>query len=228
MQLERFKTDIIPLRQKLFATALKWLQQEEDAEDAAQETLLRLWNIREQLDAVDNPGAFAVQTVRNICIDRLRRQKEKSTADDFHVEGDGETPYEEIERKDAVALVGRIIERLPILQQTVIRMRDMEGYELREIAEITGTQVSAVTVISGGVEGLIKYYSKSQLDIRTPQGGLEKVRYRNPNIPPLNARVVLRTGFDHFSFFGYYQLFSMFENGKGPEVRSFGIGLMLN
>ncbi|MDR1380849.1 MAG: hypothetical protein LBJ47_05145 [Tannerella sp.] len=82
--------------------------------------------------------------------------------------------------------------------------------------------------VSGGVEGLFKYYSKSQLDIRRPQGGLEKINYRNPNIPPLNVRLMLRAGFDHFSFFGYYQLFSMFENGKGPDVRSFGIGLMLN
>jgi RNA polymerase sigma-70 factor (ECF subfamily) len=146
MQLERFKTDIIPLRQTLFAVALKWLQQEEDAEDATQETLLRLWNIRGQLDAVANPGAFAVQIVKNICIDRLRAQKEKTTVDDFIAETDHETPYAELERKDAVALVRRIIERLPVSQQTIIRMRDIEGYELQEIAEITGTQVSAVTV----------------------------------------------------------------------------------
>ncbi|MDR1523770.1 MAG: hypothetical protein LBS79_00745 [Tannerella sp.] len=82
--------------------------------------------------------------------------------------------------------------------------------------------------ISGGIEGLVKCYSKSQLDIRRPQGNIEKIHYRNPNIPPLNARFVLRTGFEHFSFFGYYQLFSMFEKGKGPDVRSFGIGLMLH
>jgi hypothetical protein len=82
--------------------------------------------------------------------------------------------------------------------------------------------------ISGGIEGLLKCYSKSQLDIRHPQGYMEKIHYRNPNIPPLNARLILRTGFDNFSFFGYYQLFSMFEKGKGPDVRSFGIGLMLH
>ncbi|MDR1380852.1 MAG: sigma-70 family RNA polymerase sigma factor [Tannerella sp.] len=146
MRLERFKTDIIPLRKTLFAVALKLMQQEEDAEDATQETLLRLWNIRGQLDAVANPGAFAVQTVRNICIDRLRAQRRIADVDDLTGETDHETPYTEIERRDAVALVRRIIERLPVLQQTIIRMRDIEGYELQEIAAITGTQVSAVTV----------------------------------------------------------------------------------
>jgi RNA polymerase sigma-70 factor (ECF subfamily) len=146
MQLERFKKEIIPLRQTLFATALKWMQQEEDAEDATQETLLRMWNIREQLDTVANPGAFAMQTVKNICIDHLRRRKEKTAIDDFLVETDGETPYAEIERKDAVELVKRIIEQLPVVQQTIIRMRDIEGFELQEIAAVTGTQVNAVTV----------------------------------------------------------------------------------
>jgi RNA polymerase sigma-70 factor (ECF subfamily) len=146
MQLERFKSDIIPLRQTLFRAALKWLQQEEDAEDAVQETLLRLWNIREQLDTVANPGAFAMQTIKNICIDRLRVHKEKTEADDFYLGAHNETPYSETEKKDEIALVKQIIEHLPELQKIIIRMRDIEGYEIKEIAEITGTQVSAVTV----------------------------------------------------------------------------------
>ncbi|MDR3220295.1 MAG: sigma-70 family RNA polymerase sigma factor [Dysgonamonadaceae bacterium] len=146
MQIKRFKTAIIPLRQILFLTALKYLQQEEDAEDVVQETLLRLWKIREQLDTVVNISGFAVQTTKNICIDRLRLQKEKTEADDFCLGADNDTPYTQLERKDAAALVKKIIEHLPELQQVIIRMRDIEGYELQEIADITGTQVNAVTV----------------------------------------------------------------------------------
>ncbi|MDR3339238.1 MAG: sigma-70 family RNA polymerase sigma factor [Candidatus Symbiothrix sp.] len=146
MQIEQFKTKIIPLRQILFLTALKYLQQEEDAEDVVQETLLRLWKVREQLDTVVNPNGFAVQTAKNICIDRLRLQKEKTEIDDFYLGADNETPYTQLERKDATTLVKKIIEHLPELQQVIIRMRDIEGYELQEIADITGTQVNAVTV----------------------------------------------------------------------------------
>ncbi|MDR1347162.1 MAG: hypothetical protein LBJ63_01840 [Prevotellaceae bacterium] len=54
MELEKFKLHIIPLRQNLFAVAMKMLQSKEDAEDAVQETLLRLWNIRRQLDALNS------------------------------------------------------------------------------------------------------------------------------------------------------------------------------
>jgi len=146
MQIERFKTDIIPLRQTLFYTALKWLQNEADAEDAVQETLLRLWKIRDQLDTVVNLKAFSSQTAKNICIDRLRAAKEHTEAIDSYLGTDNETPYSKAERNDMIAIVKKIIEHLPELQRTIIQLRDVEGYELQEIADITGTQVGAVTV----------------------------------------------------------------------------------
>jgi RNA polymerase sigma-70 factor (ECF subfamily) len=105
-----------------------------------------LWNIREQLATVSNPAAFAMQITKNICIDRQRSHRENTDADDFHLGASDETPYSKTERNDEIGLVKRIIEHLPELQKIIIRMRDIEGYELQEIAEITGTQVSAVTV----------------------------------------------------------------------------------
>ena len=82
--------------------------------------------------------------------------------------------------------------------------------------------------VNGGIEGLVNVYSKSQVEIRTDQGGIKRVSYRDLNILPVNFRLVLRTGFDDFSIFGYYQPFSMFQAGKGPELRSVGIGIALN
>ncbi|MDR1632332.1 MAG: outer membrane beta-barrel protein [Dysgonamonadaceae bacterium] len=81
--------------------------------------------------------------------------------------------------------------------------------------------------INGGVEGLLNLYSKSQVEARTPDG-IKKMSYKDLNILPVNFRLVLRTGFDNFSIFGYYQPYSMFQKGKGPEVRSFGIGIALH
>jgi RNA polymerase sigma-70 factor (ECF subfamily) len=146
MQIEWFKSDIVPLRQTLFRTALKWLQNEKDAEDAVQETLLRLWNVRNQLEAVSNRGAFAMQITKNICIDRLRTAKEHTEVTDIYIGANNETPYLKVEREDTVVVVKEIVKQLPKLQRIIIQMRDIEDYELQEIAEITGTQVSAVAV----------------------------------------------------------------------------------
>lgn len=81
--------------------------------------------------------------------------------------------------------------------------------------------------INGGIEGLINLYSKSQVEARTPEG-IRKMPYKDLNILPVNFQLVLRAGFDDFDIFGYYQPYSMFQTGKGPELRSFGIGIALN
>jgi hypothetical protein len=82
--------------------------------------------------------------------------------------------------------------------------------------------------INGGVEGIIRCYSKSQVDIRTPRGVVKTSLGRDLNLRPINMRFVLKVGIDDFGIFGYYQPFSMFEPGKGPEIRSFGIGIGIN
>jgi hypothetical protein len=81
--------------------------------------------------------------------------------------------------------------------------------------------------IYGGVEGLVKCYSKSQAEIRT-NDGIKKATFKDLNLLPLNFRFTLRAGFNDFSLFGYYQPTSMFEKDKGPDVSARGIGLMLN
>ena len=146
MDLERFKSDIIPLRKKLLLFATKMMENDADAEDIVQETLLRLWNIREQLGNLSNPAGFAMQTTKNICIDKLRTKKQLVNIDDCFLETTENTPYSDAEKQDLVLIIKQIIENLPELQRCIIRMRDIEDYELEEIAEITGTRVSAVTV----------------------------------------------------------------------------------
>jgi RNA polymerase sigma-70 factor (ECF subfamily) len=146
MDLELFKKDIVPLRQKLFSLAMKLMGNNADAEDIVQETFLKLWNIREQLQALDNVDAFAVQITKNACIDRIRTRKSTVEIAGLYLETNGDTPYSNLEKANSADIVRKIIENLPELQRLIIRMRDMEDYDLREIAEITGTQESSVRV----------------------------------------------------------------------------------
>lgn len=146
MELKQFKTDIIPLKEKLLNYSLKALGNMDDAEDVVQETFLKLWSIRKQLDSYSNIGGLAMQITKNSCIDKLRNRKSTVEPDDFYVGTGAYTPHSQLEIKDSTDLIRRIIDSLPELQKQIILMRDVEGYELDEIAAITGTQTSAVTM----------------------------------------------------------------------------------
>lgn len=79
--------------------------------------------------------------------------------------------------------------------------------------------------IAGGFEGLVKYYSKSQVDLRTTDGIQKTSLGRDLNLLPLNGRFVAQVGINNLGVFGYYQPFSMFKKAKGPDVKSVGLGL---
>jgi len=133
-------------------TAMRYLSNPEDAEDAVQETFLRMWTNRARLPEMLTPEAFTMQTLVNICIDRLRSQKSRLHHEAVSLQEEAlelrerETPYSLLELHNAVELVGRIIDGLPFTQRTVIRMRDVEGFDLQEIARIMDIELSAVRV----------------------------------------------------------------------------------
>ena len=147
MSQERFKAEILPIRDKLFHIARKILVEEEDAEDAVQEVLLKLWHTRDSLDRYDSAAAYATTVTKNHCLDKLRVKKQTDSLDDIHhMREANDNPYLQLERKNTEEVLRKIIEELPQLQQAIIRMKDIEEYEVEEIAEINRTKVDAVKV----------------------------------------------------------------------------------
>ena len=145
MSQERFKAEILPIRQKLFHIAQHILVEEEEAEDAVQEVLLKLWHTRDSLQNYDNAAAFATTVTKNHCLDRLKVKKRTDALDDTYNARTGtDNPHLELERKNTEEILKKIIAQLPALQQAIIRMKDIEEYEVEEIAEITGTRPDAV------------------------------------------------------------------------------------
>ena len=50
MELKQFKITVVPLRDKLLNYARRMTDDPSDAEDAVQEVMLKLWNLRQKLD----------------------------------------------------------------------------------------------------------------------------------------------------------------------------------
>ena len=133
------------LRPKLYRFALTYTSRTDEAEDIVQEVGMKLWERRAELAAVRNVEAYAMSSVRNLCLDYARshhnRTEELIEAYDTAHE---QTPYKSLEQADMAAFVRRLIEKLPEQQKMVIRLRDIEGYELDEIAEILEMNEGAV------------------------------------------------------------------------------------
>jgi len=145
MSQERFKAEVLPIRDQLFHIARNMLAGEQEAEDAVQEVLLKLWDQRDTLGRYDSLAAFATTVTKNHCIDRIRVRKRTEYIDDsYEAHAAPDNPHYQLEQSDTVALIEKLINQLPPLQQAIIRMKDVEAYELEEIAEITGTKADAV------------------------------------------------------------------------------------
>lgn len=145
MELKQFKISVLPLRSKLLSYALKLTDESADAEDAVQEVMLKLWNIRQKLDEYHSIEALSMTMTRNACMDQWR-SKHTGTLPLDHVQAASQaaTPERLLEEKDEFRLMREIIASLPPLQQAIIRMKDVEEYETEEIAEITGCNPEAI------------------------------------------------------------------------------------
>ncbi|MFC5410157.1 RNA polymerase sigma factor [Larkinella bovis] len=150
MDLQTFKQKVLPVQGRLFRLAKLFLRNREEAEDALQEVLLRLWSKRQQLETYTSVEALAVQMTRNLCLDQLKSYANRNTGGDADlttVQASQVSPYQQVELSDSAGLLGRIIDALPESQKLILHLRDVEEYSFEEIEEITGLTVNNIRVI---------------------------------------------------------------------------------
>jgi RNA polymerase sigma-70 factor (ECF subfamily) len=138
----------IPLADRFYRVAYYLLESEEDAEDALQELYLKLWVARSGLSGVQNPSAYGISMLKNICIDRIRKRMVRKVElldkvphpEDTHTES-------RTDIKDALRYLLQEMEKLPDKQRVVLRMRAVEGLEYEDIARRTGLSEVYVRVL---------------------------------------------------------------------------------
>jgi len=148
MLAREFKTDILPISNKLLRFALQILQDEEEAKDVLQDVFLKLWEKRNDLNKLENLEAFTMRMVRNRCLDVIRSRKTIS----MELIKKKNLPEEDnsgsnlLEDLDTLYLVKQIICSLPELQRTIIHLRDIEQLEYEEISKATDLNVNSIRV----------------------------------------------------------------------------------
>ena len=134
------------MRKGFLRLASRFLPNEEDASDALQDAFCRLWPKRNQIHSSQEAEALAVTTIRNLCIDQIR--KEKMDVVELDAERDSkpsETIEERLAKEELFLEVEEIINRqLSPMQRQILREKEYEGKSIEEIADGLQMQPTAV------------------------------------------------------------------------------------
>jgi RNA polymerase sigma factor (sigma-70 family) len=138
---------IAPFKDKVFRLAKRLLVSTEEAEDATQEVLVKLWNKNESLNGYSSVEAFAMTITKNYCLDQLK-SKRATNLQIVHSNYTDRQPslHQQVEDTDSLNWVEKIINTLPEQQRLIIQMRDIEQYEFSEIAQILEMNETAIRV----------------------------------------------------------------------------------
>lgn len=147
MNQNEFVNLIAPFKDKVFRLAKRLLVSTEEAEDATQEVLVKLWNKNDGLSQYNSIEAVAMTMTKNYCLDQLKSKRAgnlKIVHDNFT---DREPNLQQIiEDKDSLSWVEKIINQLPEQQKIIVQMRDIEQYEFEEMAKILEMNETAIRV----------------------------------------------------------------------------------
>ena len=160
MENARFRTEILPLKDKFFRLALRITLDRAEAEDITQETLIRMWEQRDGWNEIQSLEAWGLTICRNFALDHIRkRQLQVEREQDFLTPSlhhsvtssllSSPPPDEQLDQKQRVEAVLQLIDQLPEVQRTVIQLRDIEGMRYDEIAQATGLSETQDIIKSG-------------------------------------------------------------------------------
>lgn len=143
-----FRTDILPLKNKLYRLALRITLNNAEAEDIVQETMIRVWEKQEDLKNVDSIEAFCLTICRNLALDKqaLKDSQVVELSEALHDTPDRSSPHEELVTSERMAIIHKLFNLLPVQQREVIQLRDIEGKSYKEIASILGQTEEQVKV----------------------------------------------------------------------------------
>ncbi len=156
MDSETFKKIFLPYHPKLYRIAYRIVQDSAEAEDIVQETFIKLWTKKDELETVTNLEGFAIIILKNTCLDYLRKSKQ-----DYQMDYDVNIPEphslsKQIEMQDQINQINGLMQLLPEQQRRVMQLKHWEGYSDEEIEEVTGLKKAYIKVILSRTRKLIK------------------------------------------------------------------------
>lgn len=150
MSLDRFLSQVVPVRQKLYRFAFRLLGNEEDAQDITQDALMKVWGMQEKMAELQNMEAWCMRITRNLALDKIKSRKYRMS-DELDRAGElpamqQKSPHAVAEQNDVMEKVHVAINALPEKYRTILQLRDIDGHSYQEIADILDIDMNDVKV----------------------------------------------------------------------------------
>jgi RNA polymerase sigma factor (sigma-70 family) len=134
------------IEQKLYRIAKRLLISHEEAQDATQEVLVKVWQKSSELSHVKSIEAYAMTMVKNYCYDRLKSKQASNMSIEYSIHDKSQDQSAAFEAKDRLSFVEKIVNNLPEKQKLIWQLRDVEGATFEEIAEVVQMEPTAIRV----------------------------------------------------------------------------------
>lgn len=126
---------------RLYGYALKYLQNKEDASDIVQDVFEKLWKYRKKVE-FEKAKSWLFTCAHNAMINLIKRNKKITYVDNVV----GESTRSSEHRFEMQEVIDKSLAHLPPVQKSIILLRDLEGYNYKEIGEILELSEAQVKV----------------------------------------------------------------------------------
>jgi RNA polymerase sigma-70 factor (ECF subfamily) len=154
---------------QVLGTALRLLGNLEDAQDAAQETFLRLYKSLNRLPDIQEIRSWLYRVTVNVCNDMHRARRRRGWEPLSGLEPTSSQPDPELAwvHQERGKLVEMALKTLPEKERAAVVLRDMQGLSTREVAGILGssevTVRSQISVARGKLKKFTDRYLRKRL-----------------------------------------------------------------
>ena len=145
MNQNEFMQLVNPFKDKLYRLAKRLLISTDEANDAVQEIMEKLWKKKEQLTEYKSLEALAITMTKNYCLDQLKSKRANNLSIVHSNFTDREAGiFQQTEDKDTWNWVEKIMNALPEQQKLIVQLRDIEEMEFSEIGTVLDMNEQAI------------------------------------------------------------------------------------
>ena len=146
MTQQEFQEKYLPFARGLFRMAAALMGNVQDAEDAVQETYLKLWREASRLAAMEQPEAYFATVLRHVCLNMLRSRRNEMQVEavaDQVADGQVGTAKRFDDRESLASALLSLSPR----DRRIVALRHVAGRSMAEIAALTGETETNVRVV---------------------------------------------------------------------------------